>query len=156
MSIHDRIEDSQILFSHGRLHGALLSVLIAVAATSRTRYPRGTPSLINPKDKRGMGDREAFVKYLSDERQRLTPGMRVRIEFEGEFHSLEEILYEFMRSHLVHEGALHDRVHFEQGEFLLDKRGTRDELTFSTELMIRLAYVVETSAENLAMKSPLP
>jgi hypothetical protein len=59
-----------------------------------------------------------------------------------------------MRSHLVHEGTLHERVHFEQGEFLLDKGGTRDELTFSTELMIRLTYVVETSPENLAVTSP--
>jgi hypothetical protein len=40
MSIMTRIEDADLLFQLGRKEGALLLVLIAVAATSKKRYPK--------------------------------------------------------------------------------------------------------------------
>ncbi|MCO6438561.1 MAG: hypothetical protein J5J06_15830 [Phycisphaerae bacterium] len=41
MSIRARIEDAVVLWHTGRREGALLSALVAAAATSRKRYPKG-------------------------------------------------------------------------------------------------------------------
>lgn len=38
MSLFARLDDAQVLYEQGRLHGALLSLLVAIAATSRKRY----------------------------------------------------------------------------------------------------------------------
>jgi hypothetical protein len=138
MSVRDRIEDSKLLFNAGRLEGALISALIAVAATSRKRYP----------DRSSIGDRRAFERFLEDERPTLSGGKEVRIELNGEHHTLENILYRFIRSYLVHEGELEEHVSFEYGDFLFDKRGTTDYFTFSSELVLRLAYIVEMAPEN--------
>jgi hypothetical protein len=138
MSVKDRIEDSKLLFHAGRLEGALISVLLAVAATSRKRYPATTK----------MTDRAAFEQFLKDERIKITGGREVGIEFCGETLTLESILYRYVRNCLIHEAELHDHVSFDYGDYLVDKRGTTNYLTFSSELVIRLAYVVETSPEN--------
>jgi hypothetical protein len=138
MSVRDRIEDSKLLFNAGKLEGALISVLLAVAATSRKRYPK-TPE---------MGDRAAFEQFLKDERAMITGGKEVEIDFCGKALSLEHILYKFVRNCLIHEAELDDHISFDYGDFLLDKRGTTDYFTFSSELAIRLAYVVETAPEN--------
>ena len=42
MSIEDRLADADILWKHGRHEGALLSVLVAVAATARKTFPEIT------------------------------------------------------------------------------------------------------------------
>jgi len=44
IGVQARVEDAGVLADNGRYEGALLMLLIAVAATSRKRYPRGTPS----------------------------------------------------------------------------------------------------------------
>ena len=137
MSIPERIEDSRLLFAASRLEGALVMVLIAVSATSKKRYPR-------------LRDNEAFCRFLTDEREKITGGMTFKIEFEGVMRSLEYILYKFARCNLVHEARLKEKIYFDFGDFLLDKRGTRDSLTFSSELIIRLAYAAETAAENIS------
>ncbi|RIK80546.1 MAG: hypothetical protein DCC68_10840 [Planctomycetota bacterium] len=139
MSVRDRIDDSQLLFQAGRLEGALISILLAVAATSRKRYPKST----------GLKDREAFEQFLIDEREKITAGIQVRIEFNGEYQTLETILYRFVRNTLVHEATLDEHVSFEYGDFLLDKRGTTDFFTFSSELALRLAFAVKTAPENV-------
>ena len=41
MSIRARIEDTLVLWYTGRREGALLAALVAAAATSRKRYPKG-------------------------------------------------------------------------------------------------------------------
>jgi hypothetical protein len=138
MSVKDRIEDSKLLFHAGRLEGALISVLLAVAATSRQRYPATT----------NMGDRAAFEQFLKDERAKITGGAEVTIDFCGQALTLEGILYKFVRNCLIHEAELDDHVSFDYGDFLLDKRRTADQFTFSSELVVRLAYVVETAPEN--------
>jgi hypothetical protein len=135
MSVSERIEDSRLLFTANRLEGALLMVLVAVAATSAKRYPR-------------LNDREGFIRFLQDERAKITGALKVEIEFEGTMHTLEYILYKFVRCELVHEAKLREKIYFDYGDFLLDKRGTTDSLTFSSELIIRLAYAVETASEN--------
>ena len=53
MSIKNRIRAAQILYVNGQREGALLLVLIAVAATSRKRYP-----------KERTKDREALTSFL--------------------------------------------------------------------------------------------
>lgn len=146
MSVRERIEDSKLLYAAGRLEGALLSVLVAVAGTSRKRYPQGTTSKRYPG--KGMGDREAFEEFVLDEITPLTGGMRLSIEFEGSTYTLEELLYKFMRNSLIHEAQLHEHVSVDYGDFLLDKRGTCDFITFSSEVVVRLAYIVETAKEN--------
>lgn len=139
MSVRDRIEDSKLQFHGGRLEGALISVLLAVAATSRKRYPKNTTRL---------GDREAFVQFLIDERKKITGDQEVTIEFRGDTLGLETFLYKFVRNCLIHEAELDDSVSFEYGDFLLDKRGTTDYFTFSSELILRLCFIVETAPEN--------
>jgi hypothetical protein len=146
MSVRERIEDSKLLFAAGRLEGALLSVLIAVAGTSRKRYPQGTKSKRHLGKE--MGDREAFEEFLLDEIKPLTAGVCLSIEFEGSVYTLEQLLYKFMRNSLVHEAQLHEHISVDYGDFLLDKRGTCDFITFSSEVVVRLAYVVETAKEN--------
>ena len=135
MSVRDRIEDSKLLFAAGRLEGALLSVLIAVAGTARKRYPSQT-------------DREGFERFLRDENSLTTGGVDLKISFEGRDRTFENILYKFVRCHLVHEGELAERVSFDYGDFLIDKRGTTDFFTFSSELVLRLAFIVEKAPEN--------
>jgi hypothetical protein len=138
MSVKDRMEDSKLLFHAGRLEGALTSVLLAAADTSRLRYPRA----------KIQKDGDAFVQFLTDERAKITGAVEVQIAFCGEVLTLESLLYKFVRNSLVHESELDDHVSFEYGDFLLDKGGTTDQFTFSSELVLRLSYAVESAPEN--------
>ena len=56
MSIRATVEDATLLWRHGRIDGAFLNALVAVAATARRRYPKA----IQPSD------REAFEQFLTD------------------------------------------------------------------------------------------
>src|SRR5262245_31631524 len=40
--VHARLEDAKVLYEAGRIDGALLTTLVAVAATSKKRYPKKT------------------------------------------------------------------------------------------------------------------
>ena len=55
MSIPDRLADAELLLRHDRHEGALIMVLVAIAATARKRYP----------NKKFDGD--AFCTFLVDE-----------------------------------------------------------------------------------------
>lgn len=139
MSVRDRIDDSRLLFAAGRLEGAFLSVLTALAGTSRKRYPKHvTPD-----------SREAFLQFLRDEEARFPNGTFNEINFEGRQWCIAEILWKFVRCDLSHEGQLYDKISVDYRDFLVDSRGTSDQLTFSSELIIRLSYVVETAQENV-------
>jgi hypothetical protein len=138
MSVKERLDDSKLLFNAGKLEGALISALIAVGATSRKRYSRSQIS----------SDNKAFVQFLVDERAKFTNGAEISVEFKGKVYTLEEVLYKFVRSSLVHEAELDDLISFEYGNFYIDKRGTTDHFTFSSEFVIRLWYVIETAIEN--------
>src|SRR5687768_15775776 len=93
--VQARIEDAGLLADHGRLEGALLMLLVAVAATSRKRYPRGTPSKKKPSEQ--MRDGEAFRTFLRDEIWRLVKEHSDLVKFEGEERPIEDFLYEFLR-----------------------------------------------------------
>ena len=97
MSIVARIEDAQLLWHSGRHEGAFLSALIAVAATSRLRFP----------DRKAMNDGDAFEAFLKS-----THDVRLSVEFRGELHSIERIFYKWLRCELVHEAKLPVDIEF--------------------------------------------
>jgi hypothetical protein len=86
--IRNRVEDAKLLWASGRHEGAFLVALIAVAATARRRYP-------------ALRDRERFEAFLFD-----CHAVRMTIEYRGKLHSIERILYKWLRCELVHEGTL--------------------------------------------------
>ena len=90
MSIKNRIDDAMLLWEQGRFEGALLNVLIAVAATSRLRYPKNE---IN-------WDKEAFEKFFNE-----SSNIKTKVEFRGECRPIENIFYKWLRCELVHEGT---------------------------------------------------
>lgn len=138
MSVRDRIDEGHLLFMAGKLEGALITTCVAIAATSRKRYP----------DRVTHVDRQAFEQFLIDERPKYLSGNEYEIEFHGEMRPLENILYKFVRNCLIHESELEEHISFEYGDFLLDKRGTTEYFTFSSELVLRLMWIVETAPEN--------
>jgi hypothetical protein len=97
MSIRARIEEAMFLWKHGRVDGAFLNALVAVAATSRRRYPKATyPS-----------DRAAFEQFLTDAHT-----VRISVEYRGEHQAVEHILYKWLRCQLLHEGELPPDIKF--------------------------------------------
>lgn len=104
MSIRDLIQDTSLLLAMGRPTGALLAVLSAVGATSRRRFPHGTQSRLRPSEQ--MRDREAFETFLAAEMPRLCNVTNYFVQFRGEQHRLEHILYKWLRCSLAHEGEL--------------------------------------------------
>lgn len=97
MSVRARIEDAKALWTAGRQEGAVISVLIAVAATVRKRYPKPMP------------DSKAYKRFIRDELAKITygPTENVAFFFRGNHHCpIEEIIYTFIRCELLHEGAL--------------------------------------------------
>lgn len=111
MSIKERIKDADILFKLGRKEGALLSVLVAVAATSRKRYPETEIPRDGP----------AFKKFVSEEMSKYAPGWKedtkVQINFRGRPLFMPHELYKFVRCELAHQAELPEFVSFkdEQG-----------------------------------------
>lgn len=106
MSIRARFEDAIVLLRGGRHDGALLSALVALAATSRLRFPRGTQSLVGAGV---MRDAEAFETLFRDMFSRRSPlrtSGSVRIAFRGELVEIERIFYRYLRCNLVHEAEL--------------------------------------------------
>jgi hypothetical protein len=92
-----RIEDALFLWENGRREGAFLSALVAVAATSRQRFP----------DRNAVKDKDAFEQYLSS-----AHSVRLSVEYRGEAHPIEHIFYKWLRCELLHEGALPVDIEF--------------------------------------------
>jgi len=83
-----------LLWEAGRRNGAFLSVLIAVAATARKRYPK-------------KNDRQAFEQFLRDSHT-----VRISVEYRGDCHPIEHVLYNWFRCQLVHEADLPPDIQF--------------------------------------------
>ncbi|MBI1826077.1 MAG: hypothetical protein HY287_02350 [Planctomycetes bacterium] len=111
MSIRARVEDAITLFAAGRHEGALLSVLIAIAATSRRRKPDGTGSQKHAG--KLMGDGEAFEAFLADEMVNICRVQNFNVMFRGKLHRLEHILYKWLRCELAHKAGLPSDVVFD-------------------------------------------
>lgn len=171
MSILERLEDARFLYHNGRRDGALLSVLVGVAATSRRRYP-------HPAN----GDRDAFVRFLLDEHPVLltksnwmptseddykrsiertlavdSNGNRVGgwwfkvpgSDWPDELMPLAMILYKYVRCNLAHEAGLPSNVEFietEPGNLRFSV--LPDRLQLSNSLMDGLYRVVTYAPEN--------
>jgi len=95
--VHARLEDAKVLYQAGRIEGALLMTLVAVAATSRRRYPRGTKSLKDPS--KDMGDGETFKTFVRDEIWRLVKEHSDTVGYKGGM-PIEDFLYTYLRSSL--------------------------------------------------------
>jgi hypothetical protein len=89
MGIVDRVQDAELLRDAGRREGALMSVLVAFAATARRVHP--APAT----------DRDAFEGLFRD-----TVNLDLEVEFRGTAWPVETILYKWLRCELVHEGGL--------------------------------------------------
>lgn len=150
MSVLNRIKDAEMLLNAGRLEGALLSLLVAVAATARRRYPKQTRSHRDPS--RPMGDRESFTQFLSDEMRVLTENPMFRTErfqlhVAGKEGLLQNILYDYFRNTLVHEARTSPEVEILPGtEFRLDFQP--DRLRLSCWIHRGLFRVLVTVPEN--------
>ena len=137
MSIRDRVEDAKFLWQHGRREGAFLCALSAVAATARLRYP----------DRKAVKDSEAFKQFMS-----VSLTVRLSVEFRGELHSIEQILYKWLRCELVHEGGLPVDIQFMPGKELVVRAGGAPEfvLKLSEGWFNRLCTTVSNAPENRA------
>jgi hypothetical protein len=93
MTIVDRLTDADVLWASGRREGALLSVLVAVAAASREEWPDV------------KGDKMRFCRFLS---RRMSGA--VKVNRGGKSVTLESLLYEYYRNSLVHEASLSQSV----------------------------------------------
>jgi hypothetical protein len=122
-------------------------LLVAVAATSRKRYPRGIQSKKDASKK--MGDREAFTTFLRDEIWRLVKEHSDFVVFRGKQRPIEEFLYEFLRNELVHEGGTPVDLHpMQDGAVLTIDYPDGSGISFTTLLLARLNDVVWRVAEN--------
>jgi len=145
--VQARVEDAGVLADNGRYEGAMLMLLIAVASTSRKRYPRCTPSKKNPKQK--MSDREAFTTFLRDEIWRLVKEHSDFVVYRGKQQSIEEFLYEYLRCQLVHEGRIPiDLYPMRDSDVLNIDYPDGSVISFSRLLLSRLNDVVWRAPEN--------
>lgn len=142
MSIKARIEDAQILYKNGRKEGALLSILTAVVATSRKRYPKST----------GKKNGEAFKDIISDEMPKWAPGWSKNTTVDVLFHekplSLRDVLWHCVRCELAHAAKLREDIGFESrngvGVTVLDN----EKITFTDGVISCLAKIVVEAPEN--------
>ncbi len=88
MSIRHRVEDALFLWENGRLEGAFLNILVAVAASSKLRFPR-------------KKDKVSFEKFLEE-----STTVKLSVEFRGQLYPIEHILYKWFRCELLHEGQI--------------------------------------------------
>ena len=172
MSVRERVDDAVCLWKLGRKHGALLSLLVAISATSRKRYPlppTGVKGVDQEAEKRKVtiranpgeyvkSDRVAFTTFLLDEMFTLTgkkAKYNVAFPFRGQASvPYETILYEFMRCPLVHEadmaGFYFTPPIIEDGRSL-SRLVLTDPFGFPEQWVWHLAEAVATVAENKGM-----
>lgn len=156
MSIKETVEDAEILKNQGRLIGAFGKALIAVGASSKKKFPAGTKSRINPKDK--MHDGEAFKTFLGTELRRyffayagvddISSGMVVGTS-EGD-KSIEDILYVKFRCSLLHEAKLPDEVDILKGVDVSSVSISKEngKLLLGDSWVDHLIQIVKTAACN--------
>jgi hypothetical protein len=148
MSIRKRLEDAQILLASGRPDGALLSACAAISATSRRRYP----------DRKAMSDREAFVTFLGEEIPVVTAGgivEKITVRYPGanktkypdEMMPLQDVLYEFVRCTLAHEGRIGRNVEFTETDDMMFSI-TDDRLVLGGAMVRCLLTVPQFAPEN--------
>ncbi len=151
MSIESRIEEAIILQQIGRFEGALTSVLIAVASTSRLRRPQGSAS-----------ETEAFTLFLQEEHEsiygtecNMQGTMPIREPHNpttpARTRTIPNILYRYLRCTLVHEAGVPSNIGFVESSpniLSMSYDHTSGKFIFSTSWLERLIDVVVYSSEN--------
>ncbi|WP_421416422.1 hypothetical protein ACOMDM_09935 [Serratia plymuthica] len=128
MSIKVLLNDAFFLQQTERNESALTLICVAIAASSRKRFPIGTQSIKKPttisKKKvkiNEMGDREAFILFFNDCYNKMFLGASRTEDAFTEVTSytiknknifLSDILYKHYRCQLVHEGGLNSESMF--------------------------------------------
>jgi hypothetical protein len=136
--VHARLEDAKILYEAGRIEGALLMTLVAIAATSRKRYP----------NRKTMGDGEAFKTLVRDEIRRLRKEPGDTVNYKGGM-PVEEFLYKYLRCSLLHEGELPSDIFSVRNEDVLTiDFGDGTGASFNHIFLMRLADVAWRAREN--------
>ncbi|MEZ8704136.1 hypothetical protein AB6D74_20035 [Vibrio cyclitrophicus] len=123
MSIKMQVEDAIFLKENGRHLGALTNLVLAVAASSRKTFPKGTKSFENPKKE--MKDWEAFTLFIGGRIRKIlfgdfggpeTGNSGISVNFKGKQHDVAYILYKYYRCELIHEGELPEDIEFKPSE----------------------------------------
>ncbi|MDD5056969.1 MAG: hypothetical protein PHQ60_03775 [Sideroxydans sp.] len=145
MNMRARIDDATFLWKHGHKEGAFLMALVAIAATSRLRFP----------NRKAVSDGDAFEQFLTSVR----PG-RIGAEYRGEMHSVEHIFYKWLRCALIHESGLPEDIKFmpdiKPGTFTIRAGGAPEYvLKLSNGWFNYLIDAVVTAPENAAVFSNL-
>lgn len=151
IGIQARVEDAAILAERGRLEGALLMLLVAVAATSRKRYPAAPRKKGKGSKPKGgcLSDHEAFTTFLKDESWQLVRSEEPVVEFRGKSQPIEDFLYEYLRCNLVHEGGLPTDLHpIRDGDVITIEYPDGSAISFSKLLLTRINDVVWKAREN--------
>ncbi len=151
MSIRTRLEDARLLAEHLHWEGALLSVLVAIAATARRRFPLSTPSRAHPR--KTMGDAEAFKTFAAEALSRVIVGPEPTVTFQGAVRPLSEVLYTWMRCTLAHEAELPPDLRFAPdyvaGSVGINTRpGPPEHIEVTHSLVVMLADLVAQAPEN--------
>ncbi|MCH7592469.1 MAG: hypothetical protein IH989_06805 [Planctomycetes bacterium] len=142
MSISARLEDAQVLYEQRRLEGALLVLLVAIAATSRKRYSRDTHS-----------DKKAFTVFVQDEIATIT-GTVSNVKITGTFGlgyrgcpiTFPDLLYGILWNQLVHEASMPGDIRFIHGGKVLVRVGNTIE--FNEVFLQGLANCVLLAPES--------
>ncbi len=143
MSIKERIKDADILFKIGRKEGALLLVLVTIAATSRKRYP----------ETKIKSDGQAFKKFVSEEMSKYAPGWKedskVQIKFRGRPLWMPHELYKYVRCNLAHEAELPEFVSFKGEKGFNVTVLNNEQLIISDAIFHYLKKIVIEAPENV-------
>lgn len=125
MSIKTQVDDALFLYENGRHIGALTNLMLAIAASSKKIFPKGSPSITQPASKKDkvpdMRDGEAFELFLGGRLRKIAQSETgssdigssgIAFPYKGERYLIEQMLYEFYRCNLVHEGRLPNDIEF--------------------------------------------
>jgi hypothetical protein len=158
IGVQARIEDAAQLAERGRLEGALLLLLVAVAATSRRRYPRDPKLVAWEKSRVGkrpnhsnkyLSDGQAFKRFLKDEHWRLLKDESPIIQFRESGFPIEDLLYDYLRCNLIHAGGMPQDLHpVQAGDVIMVENPDGTAVGFTKLLLTRLNDVVWRAPEN--------
>ena len=92
--------DAIFLKENGRKRGCLCLLLCLIDALAKLRLPES-------------GNRDRYVKYLKSKLNGLGIDDSTRIEEKGDLVHLADIVYEYFRCNMVHEGDSRDSLSYE-------------------------------------------
>lgn len=132
-------DDAVFLKQNGRLRGCLCLLLCLVDGLAKREYPDTTRN------------RERYVKYLKEKLAEQGIDQASRIEEKNDVVHLSEIIYEYFRCNLVHEGDSRDSLSYEvqveyeeSGRFMFNGTSLMDrvnkKLIYRAEWLIHVLF----------------